>query len=179
MLSASDVSIVVVFDNRPYRKDLKASWGFACVVRGAEKTILFDTGGDGAILMDNMKKLKIDPKTIDAVVLSHAHKDHTGGLSAFLAKNADVEVYLPRSFQKGFKDDVRLFGTRLLEVSDPQEIPLSALWLKYTSKFPSRVSRQNRWTVSPLTAKSVLIENNGLFEILVSEACQVAPLSVL
>jgi len=122
MLSASEISITVVFDNYPYRKDLKDSWGFACVVRGAEKTILFDTGGDGAILMGNLEKLKIDPQGVDAVVLSHAHGDHTGGLNAFLRANPRVEVYAPGSFPESFKADVRATGAKLVEVSGALEI---------------------------------------------------------
>jgi 7,8-dihydropterin-6-yl-methyl-4-(beta-D-ribofuranosyl)aminobenzene 5'-phosphate synthase len=122
MLSASEISITVVFDNYPYRKDLKDSWGFACVVRGAEKTILFDTGGDGAILMGNLEKLKIDPQGVDAVVLSHAHGDHTGGLNAFLRANPRVEVYAPRSFPESFKAGVRETGAKLVEVSGALEI---------------------------------------------------------
>jgi 7,8-dihydropterin-6-yl-methyl-4-(beta-D-ribofuranosyl)aminobenzene 5'-phosphate synthase len=122
MLSASKISIVVVFDNYSYRKDLKDSWGFACVVRGAGKTILFDTGGDGAILMGNLEKLKIDPQGIDAVVLSHAHGDHTGGLGAFLKANPRVEVYAPKSFPESFKARVRTTGAKLIEVSAALEI---------------------------------------------------------
>jgi 7,8-dihydropterin-6-yl-methyl-4-(beta-D-ribofuranosyl)aminobenzene 5'-phosphate synthase len=117
-----DISIVVVFDNYQYRKDLKDSWGFACVVRGAEKTILFDTGGDGSILMGNLEKLQIDPQGVDAVVLSHAHGDHTGGLKAFLEANPRVEVYAPRSFPGSFKAGVRATGAKLVEVSAALEI---------------------------------------------------------
>ena len=36
--------ITVVYDNNPYKEGLTTSWGFACVIKGAEKTILFDTG---------------------------------------------------------------------------------------------------------------------------------------
>jgi len=122
MLTASKISIVVAFDNYTHQKDLEVSWGFACVVRGADKTILFDTGGDGAILMGNLKKLKIDPQSIDAVVLSHAHGDHTGGLEAFLAANSRVEVYAPGSFPESFKAGVRAAGAKLVEVSGALEI---------------------------------------------------------
>ncbi|MGD2271826.1 MAG: MBL fold metallo-hydrolase [Desulfobacterales bacterium] len=58
---------------------MSASWGFACVIKGPEKTILFDTGGDSAVLLNNMQQLGIDPKAIDVVVLSHIHGDHVGG----------------------------------------------------------------------------------------------------
>ncbi|UCD83135.1 MAG: MBL fold metallo-hydrolase [Desulfobacterales bacterium] len=50
---------------------LTTSWGFACVIKGAEKTILFDTGGSSAVLLGNMQRLGIDPKEIDMLVLSH------------------------------------------------------------------------------------------------------------
>ena len=54
----------MVYDNNPYKEGLTTSWGFACVIKGAEKTILFDTGGDSAVLLDNMQQLGIDPNEI-------------------------------------------------------------------------------------------------------------------
>lgn len=59
------------------------------------RNILFDSGGNGKILLDNMQKLRIDPKIIDTVFMSHNHFDHTGGLSAFLNENNDVKLYVP------------------------------------------------------------------------------------
>jgi len=91
--------ITILYDNTAFREDLQPDWGFSCLVELADRTILFDTGGDGSILMDNMNKLDIDPSTVDDVFISHAHFDHTGGLSAFLNKNNDVNVYLPVSFR--------------------------------------------------------------------------------
>ena len=39
-----DLTITVVYDNNPYKEGLQTGWGFGCVITGAEKTILFDTG---------------------------------------------------------------------------------------------------------------------------------------
>ncbi len=113
--------VTVVYDNNPYKEGLETAWGFACLVSGAEKTILFDTGG-GRSLLDNMEKLTIEPNSIDTVVLSHIHGDHTGGLGSFLEKNSNVAVYLPESFPAKFKDNVRDKGAKIVEVEQSLEI---------------------------------------------------------
>ncbi len=120
--AVKDLSITVSYDNNPYKERLTIAWGFSCVIRGTEKTILFDTGGDGSILLTNMEELGINPKEIDLVVLSHIHGDHVGGLSSFLEKNPEVVVYLPKSFPKGFKDGVKGHGAKVVEVQEPLKI---------------------------------------------------------
>ncbi|MCD6386661.1 MBL fold metallo-hydrolase [Candidatus Sumerlaeota bacterium] len=92
------MKITLIYDNEVYQKGLKSDWGFACLVE-VENTprILFDTGANGKILLSNMKKLNIDPSTIEEVFISHAHWDHTGGLSDFLKQNNRVKVYIPAS----------------------------------------------------------------------------------
>ncbi len=117
-----ELGITVVFDNNPYKQGLGTAWGFSCLVTGAEKTILFDTGGDGAMLLGNMEKLGIEPNSIDAVVLSHKHGDHTGGLKSFLSRNSSVTVYMPESFPAGIKKDVKKSGAKIVEVTKPMRI---------------------------------------------------------
>ena len=113
---ANNINTTVVYDNNPYKKGLATSWGFSCVVAGTEKTILFDTGGDGKLLLDNMSKTKIDVNSIEILVLSHIHGDHTNGLEMFLKKNPKVSVYLPKSFPKRFKEKVASLGAEVVEV---------------------------------------------------------------
>lgn len=60
--------------------------GLAYLVEAAGRRILFDTGQSGTVLAHNLKLLDIDPATIDAVAISHAHHDHTGGLPALLGQ---------------------------------------------------------------------------------------------
>lgn len=93
------MKLTIVFDNTTTRADLTPDWGFACVIEHHGRSILFDTGADGKILLDNMKKLNIDPKSIRTVFISHNHFDHVGGLSAFLHENPDVVAYLPQSLR--------------------------------------------------------------------------------
>jgi len=111
------MKVTIIYDNTAYKKELRADWGFSCLVE-VENTprILFDTGTNGSILLDNMKKLNIDPTSIDEVFISHAHFDHTGGLSAFLNVNNNVKVYVPVSFRgvRGAKE--------VISVSEPLKI---------------------------------------------------------
>jgi 7,8-dihydropterin-6-yl-methyl-4-(beta-D-ribofuranosyl)aminobenzene 5'-phosphate synthase len=100
------ITLTIVYDNNPSDARLKTAWGFACLVETGETTVLFDTGGDGPTLMDNMTALKLDPRRIDAVILSHTHSDHTGGLDALLNVNNHLAVYTPRSFPVEFKSRV-------------------------------------------------------------------------
>jgi len=115
-------SITVVFDNYLHDKSMTTDWGFASVVRGLEKTILFDTGGDGHTLLANMSALRIDPKSIDVVFLSHIDADHTGGLQDFLTQNPHVLVYLPASFPMGFKAEVARTGADIVEISQAMRL---------------------------------------------------------
>jgi len=121
-VDANNICITVVYDNNPYKEGLETSWGFSCVVAGAKETILFDTGGNGKLLLENMSKTGIDVNSIETVVLSHIHGDHTGGLGEFLKKNPKVTVYLPKSFPKRFKEKVVSLGAEVVEVDKQTEI---------------------------------------------------------
>ncbi|PIP11895.1 MAG: MBL fold metallo-hydrolase, partial [bacterium (Candidatus Stahlbacteria) CG23_combo_of_CG06-09_8_20_14_all_40_9] len=112
----------IVYNNVPYNENLTTAWGFSCLIDLKDKNLLFDTGGDGSILLDNMRKLKTDPKNINIVVLSHIHSDHTGGLWSFLEQNNDVVVYLPASFPEDFKKRIRETGARFISVQTHTKI---------------------------------------------------------
>ena len=116
------VTIIVTYDNNPYDRRLKTAWGFSCLIRLGEKSILFDTGGDSPRLLYNMRQLEIDPEEVDMIVLSHIHGDHVGGLSGFLEENSDLTVYVPESFPRSFKDGVRSSGAKLIEVKQAGEL---------------------------------------------------------
>ena len=111
------MKITIISDNTVYKPGLKSEWGFSCLVE-LENTpkILFDTGASGSVLLYNMKKLNIDPKSISCVFISHDHWDHTGGLRDFLKINNNVKLYLPYSFYSmaGVKE--------VVEVKDSIEI---------------------------------------------------------
>ena len=91
------MKITILFDNTsPKIEGLQSNWGFAALIEAPrDYRILFDTGCDGDMLLYNMKKLGINPKSIHEVFISHMHSDHTGGLIAFLHENPLVKLWLP------------------------------------------------------------------------------------
>jgi 7,8-dihydropterin-6-yl-methyl-4-(beta-D-ribofuranosyl)aminobenzene 5'-phosphate synthase len=116
MPTPESLTITIIYDNNIYDERLKSAWGFSALVEYRDHTLLFDTGGDGPSLMENMRILGIDPTHIKSVVLSHAHGDHTGGLSALLEYGVRPIVYLPPSFPAAFKNQVAKI-TEMIEVS--------------------------------------------------------------
>jgi len=118
----SPVRITVVYNNVPHAPSLATAWGFAAVIATGAETVLFDAGGDGPTLLANLARLKIEPRRVTTIVLSHIHGDHTGGLDDFLAQQPNVTVYLPQSFPAAFRRAVEQRGARVETVSGPQHL---------------------------------------------------------
>ena len=115
-------TVTVVYDNYPYKKGLTTAWGFSCLVRGWDKTILFDTGGDGRLLLANMEKLGIAPQEIEMVILSHIHGDHVGGLTSLLHQHHELTVVIPPSFPADFKEGIGRSGALIQEAEGFTEL---------------------------------------------------------
>lgn len=114
--------ITVVYNNVPHSPGLATAWGLAAVLETGAHTLLFDTGGDGPTLLANLRRLGIDPGSIGAIVLSHIHGDHTGGLDDLLACRPDVTVYVPRSFPTAFCNAVERRGARVEKVGGARRL---------------------------------------------------------
>ena len=89
------ITLTVLYDNTTAVPGTEADWGFACLLRGTEKTILFDVGGRYNVLFKNLEALKVEPMEVQTVALSHAHLDHTGALVPFIIRNEHVPIYQP------------------------------------------------------------------------------------
>jgi len=97
------MKITIVYDNEVRKVGLRRGHGFSALIEDAALSpLLFDTGADGPALLHNMKELNIDPQDISIIVISHAHGDHTGGLSEILRINEIAEIFLPSSFKRAF-----------------------------------------------------------------------------
>jgi 7,8-dihydropterin-6-yl-methyl-4-(beta-D-ribofuranosyl)aminobenzene 5'-phosphate synthase len=112
--------LTVIYDNNA-GENFTGSWGFSALVETDSETVLFDTGWDGPLLREHMRKLKINPGKINKLVLSHQHWDHIGGLPEILQANSKLTVYVPISFSENLKKEIKKRAT-LIEVKESMEI---------------------------------------------------------
>jgi 7,8-dihydropterin-6-yl-methyl-4-(beta-D-ribofuranosyl)aminobenzene 5'-phosphate synthase len=115
------LKITILFNNVGYDPSLETSWGFSALIERNGETLLFDTGGDGAILMRNMETLGVDPRQIQSVVLSHIHGDHVGGLNALLNTGIQPTIFIPPSFPTNYKNSLKQ-SSSIVEVEPGQSI---------------------------------------------------------
>lgn len=108
----------VLYDNRA-RRGLMSGLGFSCLLDGK---ILFDTGDSAELLLENMKKLMVSMDDIEAVVISHDHWDHTGGLWEILKHKKGLKVYVLESFSEELKKAVEESGGKLEVVKRQRKI---------------------------------------------------------
>lgn len=129
--------IVTLIENTVYKKRLLAEHGLSFYIETANDKILFDTGQSAAFI-HNANQLGIDLTQVDAVILSHGHYDHTGGLYAFLELNSKAKVYCKKElFYKKFNKFGEFIGTeyksdllkdRLVYIDENTEL-VKGIWI--------------------------------------------------
>ncbi len=96
----SENSITIVYNNIPGKTSarVQVGGGFSAFIMFDQHKILFDPGGDAAILIGNVRALELDLEKLDVVVISHNHWDHVYGLPAlFYLAETVPKVYVPGS----------------------------------------------------------------------------------
>ena len=103
---------------------LVAEHGFSALVEVSkgETTyrVLFDTGVSPYGMIENMRRLEVDPTTIEAIILSHGHYDHTTGMHGLIEAlgRPNLPVYLHPEFWNRRRV--------VVEGSDPRELPTTS-----------------------------------------------------
>jgi len=88
-----DVIITVLLNNTTLNDSLIAEHGLSLWIEYRNNRVLFDTGQSNAVI-SNARKLGIDFASTDAIVISHGHYDHTGGLSDAVDIALKAKIYL-------------------------------------------------------------------------------------
>ncbi len=103
------------------RVGLRAEHGFAALVTvrraTATTTVLFDTGLSPDAMVVNADRLGVDLTAIQAVVLSHGHFDHAGGLAGLTGRRG------PRSLPMVLHPNVWARRRFAVPGKEPEELP--------------------------------------------------------
>jgi 7,8-dihydropterin-6-yl-methyl-4-(beta-D-ribofuranosyl)aminobenzene 5'-phosphate synthase len=135
-------------------------WGFAALVEADGHRLLFDTGARPDTVLANARELGVDLSGVEDLILSHHHRDHTGGLLTLrraLMKDhpralsrcyVGRGIFLPRPKEGGGDTNETLAlkvlyeetGGRFAEVGSPMEV-FAGAWL--TGPVPRRHPERN------------------------------------
>jgi len=109
------MKVQILFNSAAIHEDLSTGWGISCLV---DNRVLFDTGEKARSLANNFDRLETDTDFLEAVVISHDHWDHTGGLEEVLRRRPGLDVYICPNFGKELKQKIISLKGRLKENSD-------------------------------------------------------------
>jgi len=129
---SEQVHITVLVEDTVNARGLQAEHGLAFHVQTGRHQLLFDTG-QSDLLIHNARKLNVGLENVEAIILSHGHYDHTGGLAAVreIAPRARCYVH-PDALQPKFAGNPdgtsRAAGMSQASLQAIRESAQPALW---------------------------------------------------
>jgi 7,8-dihydropterin-6-yl-methyl-4-(beta-D-ribofuranosyl)aminobenzene 5'-phosphate synthase len=90
---SESICITSLVENTVHQRGLKAEHGLAFHIQFGQYHVLFDTG-QSDLLLHNARLLDLDLRQLDAIVLSHGHNDHCGGLKTALSLSPACRLHL-------------------------------------------------------------------------------------
>jgi 7,8-dihydropterin-6-yl-methyl-4-(beta-D-ribofuranosyl)aminobenzene 5'-phosphate synthase len=131
----NNLTVTQLVENTVGGPGLLAEHGIAFFIEADGHCLLFDTG-QGLALVHNAEQLDIRMESVDAIILSHGHYDHAGGLIDALEMTGPVEVYLhPQALTAKFNRNGREIGA---PITDEVKLTSLARGLTYT-KSPTEI----------------------------------------
>lgn len=85
--------IKTLVENTCVSEDFRGEHGLSLYIESGNHRLLFDLG-DSELYAENAKKMGVEIREVDTVIISHAHYDHGGGLKHFLGQNQQAKVYI-------------------------------------------------------------------------------------
>lgn len=176
MYSLNKLKITVLVENTPGGKGLLGEHGLSFLIEADERRILFDTG-QGLALRHNAQTLGISLENLDAIVLSHGHYDHAGGLPTILEHSANTDLFLhPKAIAPKYSprgnigspiDNVKTLAShcrRLIWTETPTEIMPG---VSVTGTIPRHHSLENTggafWHDCEHTEVDLLLDDQALY----------------
>jgi 7,8-dihydropterin-6-yl-methyl-4-(beta-D-ribofuranosyl)aminobenzene 5'-phosphate synthase len=189
MESVRSVKVVTLADNLVYDSRLLGQWGFSAFIEVVDHNrdahhIVFDTGSKKQALLFNIKALKIDLSSLEFLVLSHGHYDHTSATVELVKKSQrKVKVlvhpftFLPRfkirkkrreyfRIPKGEREaDIKESGAQIVATTRPREIIpgiITSGEIKRTNRF-EKITWKAMTIIEGKQAQDKVPEDQALF----------------
>lgn len=119
------MKVTVLIENTTRQASLTAEHGLSLLIETQGKRFLFDTGATGAFA-DNARKMGVELSKVDALILSHGHYDHGGGIETFLKCNSTAPVYVSvHAFGEHYNGAGKYIGLPPRLQNHPRLIPVA------------------------------------------------------
>jgi len=118
----SELEIQIIYDNTSAREDMRADWGFAALVTFRGHRVLFDSGAYPELFLENLKKMEVDPTSIEHAVISHHHMDHRSGVYALYEQNPSMKVHFLDNFPVQAFEAADAVGMKPHRVTGPFQV---------------------------------------------------------
>jgi 7,8-dihydropterin-6-yl-methyl-4-(beta-D-ribofuranosyl)aminobenzene 5'-phosphate synthase len=119
---AQPLSLRIIYDSTSFSPEYQADWGLSVLVEFRGQRVLFDAGARPAVFSSNLSKFGIQTGSIGKFVLSHAHRDHSGGLFLPQAMKLSAPLYLLDGFPKRLIDTAASAGYAPVVGRGPQQV---------------------------------------------------------
>ncbi len=159
--------ITVVVENTvamAFRPEIKGGLlgehGLSLLIEGWGKRWLFDTGA-GGVLLHNLDILGVAPDSIDALIISHGHHDHTDAMKLLLEKRSKpLPVYAhPDIFVRHFAKDGEM---KHVGIAWPQQ-ELEALGAEFILRKESAFLSPEAWLTGAIPRVCAFEQVSGKF----------------
>ena len=117
------MKIVALVENTFGHEDCIAEHGLSLYIETEKHKLLLDTGQTDAVVK-NADVLGVDLYSVDTVVLSHGHYDHSGGILPFAEENPEARIIMQKSAAEPHYNGERYIGidTDILKLPNIQLI---------------------------------------------------------